>query len=101
MTFRRRTMLQLPLAAALGACALIGPGLPATASAQGPRPSSDWAKTVDTAQRQGRLNLLLNVPPPLGDLWIAEFRKEFPNISVEATRLGSAERFGQRMGGPW
>jgi iron(III) transport system substrate-binding protein len=97
MTFRRRTLLQLPFAAALGACALIGPGLPGNVSAQGTRPGSDWAKTVDTAQRQGRLNLLHNVPPPLGDLWIAEFRKEFPKISVEATRLGSTEMM-QRFG---
>ena len=37
------------------------------------------------------------MPPPLGDLWIAQFSKTFPKIAVEATRLGSTEMM-QRFG---
>ena len=58
---------------------------------------ADWVKVIETANSQGHLNLLHNVPPPLGDTWIGEFRKVFPKISVEGTRLGSSElmqRFG-------
>ncbi len=51
----------------------------------------DWDRVIETANRQGHLNLTHNLPPPLGDLWIAEFSKVFPKIAVEATRLGSSE----------
>lgn len=74
---RRRTLLSLPVAAAV-----------ATA-ARGQE--TDWAKVVAAANKQGHLNILHNTPPPLGDLWFAEFNKAFPAISVEATRLGSSE----------
>jgi iron(III) transport system substrate-binding protein len=83
MTVLRRTMLQLPFVATVAGKAL----------AQG----VDMAKVAEIALRQGRLNLLHNVPPPLGDLWIAEFQKAFPKIAVEATRLGSTEMM-QRFG---
>ncbi len=83
MTLQRRTMLQLPLATAFAAPAL----------AQG----GTMAAITATAEQQGKLNLLHNVPPPLGDLWIAEFSKAFPKIKVEANRLGSTEMM-QRFG---
>src|SRR5450756_1587923 len=51
----------------------------------------EWGKVIETANKQGHLNLTHNLPPPLGDLWVAEFSKVFPKISVEATRLGSSE----------
>jgi iron(III) transport system substrate-binding protein len=73
----RRTLLSLPMFA----------GVAATARAQG----ADWAKLVEAANRQGHLNILHNVPPPMGDLWLAEFHRAFPAIAVEATRLGSSE----------
>jgi len=84
---RRRTLLSLPMFA----------GIAATAHAQG----ADWAKVVEAANRQGHLNILHNTPPPMGDLWLAEFNKAFPAISVEATRLGSSElmqRFNTEYG---
>ena len=74
---RRRTLLSLPLAASVASVAW----------AQ----EADWAKAVAAANKQGHLNILHNTPPPLGDLWFAEFNKAFPNITVEATRLGSSE----------
>jgi iron(III) transport system substrate-binding protein len=74
---RRRTLLSLPLFA----------GIASSAHAQG----TDWAKVVEAANKQGHLNILHNTPPPMGDLWLAEFSKAFPAISVEATRLGSSE----------
>lgn len=77
MPMRRRTLLSLPLAAA----AATG------ARAQG----AAWGQVVEAATKQGRVNVHHNVPPPLGDLWIAEFRKAFPGIDVEATRLPSTE----------
>ncbi len=83
MHLRRRTLLSLPLAA----------GLSRTAFAQ----DADWSKIVETANKQGHLVILHNTPPPLGDLWFAEFHKAFPKIDVEATRLPSSElmqRFG-------
>ena len=73
---RRRTLLSLSTSAAIAS----------VARAQ----DSSWAKVVEAANRQGRLNVLHNTPPPGGDLWLAEFGKAFPAISVEATRLGSA-----------
>jgi len=51
----------------------------------------EWETVVETANKQGHLNLTHNIPPPLGDTWVAEFNKAFPKISVEATRLGSSE----------
>jgi len=74
---RRRTLLTV----------LMFAGIAATAQAQ----DADWAKVVEAANRQGHLNILHNTPPPMGDLWLAEFNKAFPAISVEATRLGSSE----------
>ena len=53
--------------------------------------AGEWERVVETANKQGHLNLVHNLPPPLGDYWIAEFSKAFPKISVEATRLGSSE----------
>lgn len=73
---RRRALMSLTAAAA------VAPG----AHAQ----TADWAKVVDLANKQGRVNLLHNTPPPGGDLWLAEFSKAFPSISVSATRIGSA-----------
>ena len=52
---------------------------------------TDWGKVVETADKQGHLNLVHNLPPPLGDYWIADFNKSFPKIAVEGTRLGSSE----------
>lgn len=52
---------------------------------------AEWDKVVEAANKQGHLNLTHNIPPPLGDQWVAEFNKEFPKIAVEATRLGSSE----------
>jgi len=77
MQLTRRALLAMPLAAGFGA----------TAQAQG----ADWAKVVEAANQQGHLAILHNVPPPMGDLWLAEFHKTFPKIDVEATRLGSSE----------
>jgi iron(III) transport system substrate-binding protein len=77
MPMPRRALLSLPFAAGFGGAVL----------AQG----ADWAKVVDAANKQGRLVILHNTPPPLGDLWLAEFHKAFPKIDVEATRLGSSE----------
>ena len=73
---RRRTLLSLSTSAAIAS----------VARAQ----DADWAKIVAAANKQGRLNVLHNTPPPGGDLWLAEFGKAFPSISVSATRLGSA-----------
>jgi len=53
--------------------------------------TDDWSQVVDAANKSGKLNLVHNLPPPLGDYWIADFNKAFPKISVEATRLGSSE----------
>ena len=83
MTLLRRTMLQMPFVAAVAG--------PAFAQA------TDIAAITETALKQGRLNLQHNIPPPLGDLWIAEFQKAFPKIQVEATRLPSTEMM-QRFG---
>jgi iron(III) transport system substrate-binding protein len=83
MTLLRRSMLQLPLVAAVA-----GPSF-----AQG----VDMAAITAAAKKQGKLNLQHNIPPPLGDLWIAEFQKAFPDIAVEATRLPSTEMM-QRFG---
>lgn len=77
MSLPRRTLLSLPLAAGFGGAA----------RAQ----DTDWAKVLDAANKQGHLVILHNTPPPLGDLWLAEFHKAFPKIDVEATRLGSSE----------
>ena len=76
-TIRRRTLLPMPFIAAWGASA--------TAAAP------DWDAVTAAANGQGRVNILHNTPPPLGDLWMAEFHKTFPQIQVEATRLGSSE----------
>lgn len=81
LSLRRRALLATPFIA------------PMMASAQ----PVEWGAVVEAANKQGHLNLLHNTPPPLGDLWVAEFRKAFPKIQVEATRLGSSElmqRFG-------
>jgi iron(III) transport system substrate-binding protein len=77
MTLRRRTVLSLPLVAGLGH------------AVRAAEPA--WDAVVAAGNRQGRINLLHNVPPPMGDIWIGEFRKAFPKIEVEATRLGSSE----------
>ena len=82
MTLPRRAMLAAPFAAA-GTSAFETSAFGQTA---------DWDKVVETANRQGHLNLVHNLPPPLGDYWIADFNKAFPKISVEATRLGSSEQ---------
>jgi iron(III) transport system substrate-binding protein len=74
---RRRTLLSLPMLA----------GIASAARAQ----DTDWGKVVEAANKQGHLNILHNTPPPMGDVWLAEFTKAFPAISVEATRLGSSE----------
>ena len=76
MTLVRRSLLAAPFIAT--ASRAMGQG-------------AEWGKVVETANRQGHLNLTHNLPPPLGDQWIAEFRKVFPKIAVEATRLGSSE----------
>ena len=52
---------------------------------------AEWDKVIESANKQGHLNLTHNIPPPLGDQWVAEFNKDFPKIAVEATRLGSSE----------
>jgi iron(III) transport system substrate-binding protein len=52
---------------------------------------------VEAANRGGHIDIHHNTPPPLGDLWLNEFRKAFPKITVEATRLPSAE-MAQRFG---
>ena len=76
MKLRRRTMLATPFIAAAP-----------RAFAQ----DAGWADVVAKANQQGHLNLVHNLPPPLGDNWIADFNKEFPKIEVEATRLGRSE----------
>lgn len=68
---------------------LATPFIAATSHAIGQ--TADWDKVIEAANRQGHLNLTHNIPPPLGDQWIAEFNKTFPKIAVEATRLGSSE----------
>ncbi|MEI7710803.1 MAG: extracellular solute-binding protein [Rhodospirillales bacterium] len=83
MTMLRRSVLQSSFAAMASGSAL----------AQG----SDMAAITAAALKHGKLNLLHNIPPPLGDLWIAEFAKVFPKIALEATRLGSTEMM-QRFG---
>ena len=82
MTLARRTLLATPFVAAAS-----------RAIAQ----AADWDKLVEAANRQGHLNLTHNIPPPLGDQWVAEFNKAFPKIAVEATRLGSSVLL-QRLG---
>jgi iron(III) transport system substrate-binding protein len=79
---RRRALLAMPAVLGLGARASAQPA---------DRAPTDWAKVVDAANQQGHVNILHNTPPPLGDLWIAEFNKAFPKITPEATRLGSSE----------
>src|SRR6185437_16822041 len=77
----RRALLSMPLIAAAG-----------IARAQ----TADWAKVVEAANKQGHLNVMHNIPPPGGDAWFEAFRKAYPGITVEATRLGSsalAQRF--------
>lgn len=83
MTLRRRTMFALPLLAAGTRTALAQP--------------ADWARVTEAANQGARLTVHHNVPPPLGDLWLNEFRKAFPRIAVEAARLPSAEMM-QRFG---
>ncbi len=83
MSLRRRTLLSMPVVAAAVS----------TVRAQ----SADWAAIVETANKGGHLDVHHNVPPPLGDLWLNEFRKAFPKIAVEATRLPSTEMM-QRFG---
>jgi iron(III) transport system substrate-binding protein len=82
MSLARRTVLAAPFIAA--ASRAIGE-------------TTDWDKVVEAANRQGHLYLTHNIPPPLGDQWVAEFNKAFPKIAVEATRLGSSELM-QRLG---
>jgi iron(III) transport system substrate-binding protein len=53
--------------------------------------AADWDRVVEKANQQGHLNLVHNLPPPLGEYWVADFNKAFPKIAVEATRLGSSE----------
>ena len=53
--------------------------------------TADWGAVVETANKGGRLNLVHNFPPPLGEYLVADFNKSFPKITVEATRLGSSE----------
>lgn len=50
-----------------------------------------WNQVVAAGKKGGTLNVYHNVPPPAGDQWLAAFREAFPNIDVEATRLGSGE----------
>jgi iron(III) transport system substrate-binding protein len=76
MSLARRTLLATPFIAA---------------ASRGMAQGAEWEKVVETATKQGHLNLTHNLPPPLGDLWVAEFNKAFPKIAVEATRLGSSE----------
>jgi iron(III) transport system substrate-binding protein len=78
---RRRALLSMPLVAAAG-----------VVHAQ----TADWAKVAEAANKQGHLNVMHNIPPPGGDTWFETFRKAYPGITVEATRLGSsalAQRF--------
>lgn len=82
MTLRRRSVLALPFVATS-----------ARAFAQG----AEWSRVLEAANQPGQLTVHHNVPPPLGDLWINEFRKLFPRLTVEATRLPSAE-MAQRFG---
>ena len=83
MISRRRALLSTPFLAAFGG----------RTWAQ----DADWAKVIEAANKGGHLDVHHNVPPPLGDLWINEFRKAFPKIAVDATRLPSAEMM-QRFG---
>ncbi len=71
MILARRALLAAPFIAAAG--------------------ETDWDKVVTAANASGHLNLVHNLPPPLGDYWVADFNKAFPKIAVEATRLGSSE----------
>src|SRR6202012_4675622 len=78
---RRRALLSMPLVAVAG-------GVRAQ--------TADWAKIVEAANKQGHLNVMHNIPPPGGDTWFETFRKAYPGITVEPTRLGSsalAQRF--------
>ena len=78
---RRRALLSMPLFAAAG-----------VVHAQ----TTDWTKVVEAANKQGHLNVMHNIPPPGGDTWFETFRKAYPGITVESTRLGSsglAQRF--------
>src|SRR5215213_3116768 len=83
MDLRRRLLLSMPFAAAAAGAA----------RAQ----AEDWSRIVEAANRGGHIDIHHNTPPPLGDLWLNEFRKAFPKITVEATRLPSAE-MAQRFG---
>ena len=72
---RRRALLAMPLVAAAGG-----------ARAQ----TADWSKVVEAAKKQGHLNVMHNIPPPMGETWFATFKAANPGIEVETTRLGSA-----------
>jgi iron(III) transport system substrate-binding protein len=72
---RRRALLAMPLVAAAG-------GVRAQ--------TADWSKVVEAAKKQGHLNVMHNIPPPMGETWFAAFKAANPGIEVETTRLGSA-----------
>lgn len=63
-------------------CAGIG-----TASAQ----DVPWSQITAAAAKGGVINIYHNIPPPGADQWLAGFHDAFPNVTVEATRLGSGE----------
>lgn len=50
-----------------------------------------WNQITDAAKNGGVVSVYHNVPPPGGDKWLAVFHDAFPNVQVEATRLGSGE----------
>ena len=84
MNLRRRTLLSMPFVAA-GTAAL------AQGGAQGGAQGTDLARIAEAANKGGHIDIHHNIPPPLGDLWLGDFRKAFPKIAIEATRLPSAE----------
>ena len=51
-----------------------------------------WSKvTAAAGEKGGVINIYHAIPPPAGDQWLGVFHDAFPNVSVEATRLGSGE----------
>ena len=74
-------MIRLLLAALL-VCAGLG-----AASAD----DAPWSQVTAVAAKGGVINIYHNIPPPMGDQWLALFHDANPKVSVEATRLGSGE----------
>lgn len=79
----------LTIAWTVGAVALFSAVAPGTAQAQAQ--SAEWTKVLAAAKKEGRVQFYGSTPVQAGQRVLAGFRKAYPDIAIDYTRLSSGE----------